>query len=118
MTAHTAGPWASVGGVIVGNCERREVTIAGDGFSPSAADAARIVACVNACEGMNDPALTIRSLRMDEGAAKEADDLRVQRDELAATLRDADTVLRGTGPLYAGGAFAERVQAVLTKVKP
>ena len=72
---HTPGPWSVSGGVIVGPpngglvAEIADfVTFIGSARpSISAAErdrnAARAVACVNACEGINDPALALKSIR-------------------------------------------------------
>lgn len=86
---HTPEPWCNPYGtvVILGNNE--------GGFDisgcPSAkANAARIVACVNACAGLDDPQAAIELMKADHLRALKAE---AQRDELLAALRAASVII-------------------------
>lgn len=84
---HTPGPWAVGTGVYDTNTYLRDV----DGYHlasvPDEANARRIVACVNACEGYENP----DDMRGDAGYyyqwREEAAKLQKQRDELRAALQ-------------------------------
>lgn len=91
MTAHTPGPWEvfpnyTSGQIDIGPIEHhsnlvRCVATFGMEEMP---DASRIVACVNACEGMDDPAAELELLR-DMAATlldSNAGSLRAERDAL------------------------------------
>lgn len=99
------------------------------------ADAARIVACVNACAGMDDPA-KLRAL-MDEAddnaahhqhvselAVAESTQLRAQRDALAEALTwclpHVEEALAKWGNVNAGGSrqAIAKARAALAKVQP
>lgn len=102
---HTPEPWrvrqptlGKIGGIEVVNPDG---LIAQMQFHPARqnealADAERIVACVNACAGMDDPVAEIEGLRSESSArlavAQQAGDeliaAEAQRDELLAALRD------------------------------
>jgi len=61
------GPWEVFGGDEVYDAHNRRVLIASHVLMPKtwdAAAAARIVACVNACAGMADPAAEIAALKL------------------------------------------------------
>ena len=57
-TKHTPEPWIAVGERVAGNGIL--IALCGHG---NADNAARIVACVNACAGMEDPAKEIAEMR-------------------------------------------------------
>lgn len=87
------------------------------------ADLQRIVACVNACEGMDDPAAFRKALDFARG---EEEKLRTQRDELAAVLRMIAAVPDDDDEPVDGGdlvewffeTFAPAARAVLAKMQP
>lgn len=82
-TKHTPGPWTNNDGVITDAEERRLCLVAPDGIAldeQDAANARRIVACVNACDGIGTETLEHCKFEGDWNAAK-------QRDELLAALR-------------------------------
>lgn len=132
MSAHTPGPW-----MVLEETDHEPVTLTvvfapgretcvaatwhgvsnGQSVDEAEANAARIVACVNACEGMKDPAAVIQSLRDDSLVAAT---LRARCDELAAALRALarhDTFTRS----YDGAAHESDRQAAyaaLAKVQP
>lgn len=88
MNNHTPEPWQlddnqgmctnfysdDATGSIIGSCQ--EYKFAHRSIDERKANALRIVTCVNACAGMEDP-------------ATEIDELKRQRDELLAALRSA-----------------------------
>lgn len=92
MSKHTPEPWVSddrqdidtdfysddATGSIIGGCQ--EYTFAHRDIEERRANARRIVTCVNACAGMEDPAAEIAELKR-------------QRDELLKALQDAATSL-------------------------
>lgn len=91
-TEHTAGPWEIV--MTPGNSRPRVVASlyvvaecepAGGGDH---ANARRIVACVNACEGIADPQEMRAAHLALPGVARNAAELLAQRDELLAALRE------------------------------
>lgn len=119
--AHTPGPWA------VGNCpQTASVMVNGKfermGRASSAAVAARIVACVNACEGMDDPAKRIAAMAHAYQAAdgrleiaeRELSLLRAERAELLAALKEASDCLAETYAKYQTkiGPWASQCQRV------
>ena len=59
----------------------------------SQANARRLVACWNACEGIEDPENVIPQLRRANDLVQQLEPLRIQRDELLAALRIAKTAL-------------------------
>jgi hypothetical protein len=59
----------------------------------SEANARRLVACWNACEGIEDPENVIPQLRRANDLVQQLEPLRIQRDELLAALRIAKTAL-------------------------
>lgn len=91
MSAHTPGPWRvdRDGAIIAGKARRIVVGSPADmdagatGLWPSKADAARIVACVNACEGAALSELSPGTWIANDAAARQG---LAQRDELAAAL--------------------------------
>lgn len=154
--AHTPGPWScsewdttgpSAAAAFVGEAEMNDyghahcrvaqaqgagqnaVAVAvGDSQIEADANAARIVACVNACEGLDDPARSITEMRMvaDEayvGIAHDLESLRAQRDELAAALDEYVRVVQEVGCTEEWRKarleqMAERDRAALAKVRP
>lgn len=112
-TKHMPGPWTTSGAAIrdPSNFPLACCITPGQGYSVALRNAARIVACVNACEGYDNDVLSRNPLRevwldrsriandcealRDKTAAlcAERDTLKAQRDELAAALRDAVNVL-------------------------
>lgn len=95
--AHTPGPWVTYGhaasdGHIL-TCEIRGAAdeFIGDvGSLACSADASRIVACVNACEGMDFPASQIETLRVTRDAfLAERDRLAALNKTLVEALREA-----------------------------
>lgn len=104
MSKHTPEPW-----VATRNCAYWEIGIEVDGYyanrigdvcatdphNPDSgkqeANSARIVACVNACAGMDDPAAEISRLRADINSASNA--LRI----LYANLKTATTAMERCG---------------------
>jgi hypothetical protein len=60
-TKHTAAPWIYTGSVLVEDQNRNVVARCNTHFRMDAeeANAARIVACVNACAGIEDPAAAL-----------------------------------------------------------
>lgn len=98
MSAHTPEPWhteSQCPGECCWHLFSGPIYGAGDGgeciSSPemSQADAARIVACVNACAGMGDPAAEIARLHSAVAElSHESVTFQGQRDALAAALRD------------------------------
>jgi hypothetical protein len=59
----------------------------------SQANARRLVACWNACEGIEDPENVIPQLRRANDLVQQLEPLRIQRDELLEALRIAKTAL-------------------------
>jgi hypothetical protein len=57
------------------------------------ANARRLVACWNACEGIEDPENVIPQLRRANDLVQQLEPLRIQRDELLKALRIAKTAL-------------------------
>lgn len=97
-TEHTAGPWEVV--MTPGNSRPRVVASlyvvaecepAGGGDH---ANARRIVACVNACEGIADPQEMRAAHLALPGVARNAAELLAQRDELLAALRSLDEMVQ------------------------
>lgn len=101
MSKHTPGPWGIeeginclyVGPVVERYGRERVVTPVADcnfvdelGEKETLANAARIVACVNACEGIEDPA-----------------NLRTQMDAMAETLRSSISILMTWRDDFASG---------------
>lgn len=93
--AHTRGPWElrrdSEGHWIEWRGASIAVCLSGNGgLSPDepAANAARIVACVNACEGLADPMGAINSYRAD------MEHIEAERDALRAELETCDKHIR------------------------
>ena len=96
MSEHTPGPWI-VGGRYNSKilCNDGETVIADlwaipreGGVDEGKANARRIVACVNACEGMEDPSSEIDSLRKDIAAME----LNAEQDSLVVQELGADMV--------------------------
>jgi hypothetical protein len=114
MTAqHTAGPWAFewdenggydciTGAWIVTAQDRMQGILAidceNDGDTEFRANAARIVACVNACEGMEDPQAAIEGYKRIAGGrasinAALVESLRTERDALRTAAQSALALL-------------------------
>jgi len=72
MGEHTQGKWEHSGNQIVSGaqeiCEMEACYRQGE----RKANAARIVSCVNACEGMDDPAKDIAALRAENAKLRDA----------------------------------------------
>lgn len=111
-TAHTPGPWYSEAaakdgrrngalvfahGATGGRVRIAEVGNMGSDYAEDEANAARIVACVNACEGMDTPEASIAFLRERGEALTEANAQLAaterERDELAAALKKVNQEL-------------------------
>lgn len=89
-SSHTPGPWeVDDEAQIIGNNIVVALTRLNMGWQTADANAARIVACVNACEGMDDPAEAILQLREEIAARVQigADGLTDRERELAEALR-------------------------------
>ena len=97
---HTQEPWETSKhgtpdafpqfGIYSGN-RNDHATIKGDNAS---ADADRIVACVNACAGIEDPAAELARLRRVEDAARDAAEaMRMSVDQMEEA--DIDTMMAG-----------------------
>lgn len=125
--AHTPGPWCLVGGA-------PDVTVCkpGDGYvthvaklhdawicdehgGSAFANARRIVACVNACHGIADPAAWIESAKVNGIApmmnAEAIDDLTAQRDYLLAALRGIEADLKSLQPEHVTDAMLDAMHA-------
>ncbi len=63
MSEHTPGPWVNTGGTIESGTGWHIASAVNTAGGNSIANANRIVACVNACEGMDDPEAEIKSIR-------------------------------------------------------
>jgi hypothetical protein len=98
MTAqHTPGPWtaeldAHGRGRVKGNgCWVATTWTNADDDShkryPAEANARRLVACLNACEGIEDPENVIPQLRRANDLVQQLEPLRIQRDELLEALK-------------------------------
>lgn len=106
---HTPEPWIGTGMTTIRaaahNTEVGSTTGYSTGDAAATANRDRIVACVNACAGMDDPAADIARLRLCDEEAKNLRTLMLsrtnQRDELLAALKhllkdvDATTAIRG-----------------------
>jgi hypothetical protein len=114
---HTPEPWqvnhGDKGQVCDADGERRgcaPIAHCAGSAAEKRANAARIVACVNACAGMYDPARTIETMNADALTAdKELARLRVQCDELLAALHRFISLCpspEGLGGHAPAGAFA------------
>lgn len=107
MSGHTPGPWgirSGSDGRIIVTINEAAIEARGDHFigstskmgSDGAANAARIVACVNFCEGVSDDLLTSGKTLQDfsvelvrlRSMLRERDALAAKVEELAAALRD------------------------------
>lgn len=64
-----------------------------DAITDWEANARRLVACWNACEGIEDPENVIPQLRRANDLVQQLEPLRIQRDELLAALRDIETFM-------------------------
>ena len=64
-----------------------------DAITDWEANARRLAACWNACEGIEDPENVIPQLRRANDLVQQLEPLRIQRDELLAALRIAKTAL-------------------------
>ncbi len=95
-TKHTAEPWTSEGkGVFGANRKVVMVAMCGDPIrAEDAPTAARIVACVNACAGVEDPAAALTAAR----EALEWFRANAQRLSLSYEEARADEALRGLLP--------------------
>lgn len=141
---HTQGPWEVVSGTTIEAQDHRGRGIwigtvdsrgANDSFEDKA-NAARIVACVNACEGIPNEQLEREGVRRtklgalrlerDEAVAGEATatecylEVCKQRDELAAALRRLVERCDGAAGVRADGSNIDTADAhgVLAKVQP
>ena len=139
---HTPEPWYHVNGTDIHD---RETRFDADGArigstanliasalsmpdrAAAAANAARIVACVNACAGMADPAVEIAALKADNATltaaanaeATECEALRSQRDELLAALKNLYALVQGECPsLLENDHHDDMVRAAIAKVQP
>lgn len=127
---YTAGPWAVLDatptevrlsyGFMENNLVLAHV-FDGPEFGSMEANARRIVACINACEGISTEALEHEpgSLGLDR------DTIRAQRDALAAQNTELVEALSGLtqvgsidGNVVVGPRGWELVQALLAKVRP
>lgn len=86
---HTPGPWevddedCVIGANrVIAVCQAAPTNVVSD------ANAARIVDCVNACEGMDDPVKTIADLRFNDARYESAE------DKTAALLRERDLAVK------------------------
>ena len=102
-TKHSPTPWVNDMGYISSVPENDLVTIAvqrNSGFIGMQANAARIVACVNACEGVDTEDLThgcyqkLIEKHVEVCFAKQ--DLEAQRDELLAALKNCIAAIERT----------------------
>lgn len=136
MSEHTATPWhfdefserndGRGMGYIRSHADNLEIAHHGDmarGIGENRANGERIVACVNACEGMQSPAVQIGALRQYEtDASRQIATLTQQRDELARELGHLARLLEpqeADGSLSVPGlATLNGARAALAKVKP
>jgi hypothetical protein len=72
MSEYTPGPWVNTGGTIESNLGWHIASAVNTAGGNSIVNANRIVACVNACEGMGDPEAEIKTIRAE--ALKDAAD--------------------------------------------
>ncbi len=68
--SHTPGPWRSIGWNVltetesgIANCDYTHGATGPAGIEMDIANAARIVACVNACDGIDDPERLLASVK-------------------------------------------------------
>lgn len=113
MRGHTAGPWRTT----VDKFGQREIEANGVFVGrANAEDAARIVACVNACEGMEDPQKQVDNLRlfaaMHEGNTDPVGALRAERDKLRAALEECITDQGATGYTMPKAFARNRLDAI------
>jgi hypothetical protein len=73
------------------------------------ANARRIVACVNACEGIEDPENVVPQLRRANDRALQSEPLRLQRDELLKALK---ALTSATGAVAYGAALHDARAAI------
>lgn len=109
MNEHTKGPW-HVGGAhgrIIYAADGYAIADAtvfhgrhGDAVETATANAARIVACVNACAQMDNPEHGIRETdAFIQRQARSIATLQAERDALRAALEDAEFLMRKAGQL-------------------
>jgi hypothetical protein len=94
-TKHTPEPWVQIGPVIADEWYDHIAVINGTTDNVNEANAARIVACVNACEGMGDPEATIKQMQYElerfrtgfnDVETRQIAELKAQRDELRDSI--------------------------------
>lgn len=100
MSGHTRGPWMVECGPALEKGEQRKLYLRSEqgrkpiavvviDSHPDGVNAARIVACVNACEGMDDPAVYIETVRRDR------QEFMAERDEALDALERAHETYYG-----------------------
>ena len=125
---HTPGPWAvDEDGVVyragfrhgyikLATAWREDAWCGADGDDESRANARRIVACVNACEGVPIEVLEAQQAGGLPWNVADQIDKRVERDELLAVLREAYNAFAhdDDGPVWSDSLIAKTL-AVIAK---
>lgn len=99
---HTPTPWIlSISKDVIRDSDNRNaVAVLHDGstsYDNCVADAERIVACVNACEGMEDPAKEIKQLIFELDMAKVTNEINEKEiAALKARVAELETVMQDT----------------------